>query len=325
MVDLILFPLSVIFAISAMILPMSIIFGITMPFVGVLVRYRANYAPKRGPQLPTDDGLDHGADTPMSYFGMMKRVHRIEGWRGLYKGVMPSIISSLIVVVAISPLAVFLALGHKVLPNGRMYIGPQSGIVMWIISFALSIVPVLLIIPMQIITNRAITTPHKLDWFSPSAALRALLSADERAKPLRLYFTPGVALSEILQGLVVPTINLLRQLVIPRLYLSHRLPVLIAALPIILLATALLTPLQVMDTRLTLQRLNAAPVEAPVADAPPAYEEEVMEFRTQEAPYEGLIDCGRKMVAEEGWRVLFRAWWLTAFLMVLPLLAPVTA
>jgi hypothetical protein len=127
---------------------------------------------------------------------------------------------------------------------------------------------------------------------------------------LRLFFAPGVAFSEVLQGLVPPTLTILLQFV-PGLYLSHRLPILIAALPLIALATVMLTPLQVMGARLTLQRLSDT--SEPSLDAPPPEYgvEEVMEFRTQHAPYSSLFDCGKQMVVEEGWRSLLRAWWVT--------------
>lgn len=167
----------------------------------------------------------------------------------------------------------------------------------------------------------AITTPHTLASFDASAGLRALLSPAERAKPLILYAAPGVALSEALQGLVGPALGLLR-LFVPRLYISHRLPIIGAALPVILLATALLTPLQVMSARLTLQRRAPETAEEPE----PYQEEAVMEFRsTEEAPYTSLVDCVRKIVQEEGAVVLTRGWWITALLMVLPMLAVAVA
>ncbi|KAJ7510676.1 mitochondrial carrier domain-containing protein [Mycena galericulata] len=298
---------------------MAAVFGITMPFVGVLVRYRANYTPKRLQGLTGADG-DDDTDSPISYFGMMKRVHRVEGWAGLYKGIMPSIIGSLVSAVILSPLAIFFSLGHRVLPNGQVYLSLSPGIALWTLSFALSIISALLIIPVQIIINRTITTPHKLAAFAPSAALRVLLSPAERAQPLRLYLTPGVALAQVLEGLVGPAIMVLYQLIGPSLWILHRLSGLAVSLSVIAVATVLLTPLQVVATRLTLQRLGDAP-DVLDAVAPPAYEE-VMEFRTQEAPYTGLLDCGKQIVSEEGLRVLFRAWWLTALAMLLPVITP---
>jgi hypothetical protein len=60
-----------------------------MPFVGVLVCYQENYTPKAGAvRLNDEPGLPGNltSDVSLSYFGMMKRVYRIEGWGGLYKG-----------------------------------------------------------------------------------------------------------------------------------------------------------------------------------------------------------------------------------------------
>jgi hypothetical protein len=49
-----------------------------MPFTGVLVRYRANYTPKRGLRLGGEDEMNVTSAETVSYFWMMKRVHRIE-------------------------------------------------------------------------------------------------------------------------------------------------------------------------------------------------------------------------------------------------------
>nr|GAT44563.1 predicted protein [Mycena chlorophos] len=56
--------------------------ALVTPLVGALVRLRANYAPRRV-QLPTDASVEEGGGGPVargrsSYFGMLKRVHRIE-------------------------------------------------------------------------------------------------------------------------------------------------------------------------------------------------------------------------------------------------------
>ncbi|KAJ7608005.1 hypothetical protein DFH06DRAFT_1018216, partial [Mycena polygramma] len=285
---------------------LALTFGITMPFVGVLVRYRANYVPKGG-AVRLDDEIGPGAalisDSSLSYFGMMKRVHRIEGWAGLYKGIMPSIAASLLIAVLFVPVTVVLGYAGDTNPYAIA------------ITFAASILPVLLLIPAQIIINRAITTPHKLAAFAPRTALRILLSPAERAQPLRLYLAPGVALALLLEGLIAPALSLLHHVARP----LPRGAALGGTLPVILVATALLTPLEVMLARLTLQRRGPEP--AATEDAAPVYTatESVMDFRTESGAvaYTGLVDCARKIVAEEGWVVLTRAWWLTAFGMLL--------
>jgi hypothetical protein len=58
--------------------PIALAFGITMPFLGVLVRYRANYAPKRGVRLTDGEDWEITRSETESYFGMMRRVHRLE-------------------------------------------------------------------------------------------------------------------------------------------------------------------------------------------------------------------------------------------------------
>jgi hypothetical protein len=68
-----------------------LILGIGMPFMGVLIRYRADYIPKAGGvSLDNEDGVGvapRSSEPATSYFGMMNRVYRIEGWAGLYKGI----------------------------------------------------------------------------------------------------------------------------------------------------------------------------------------------------------------------------------------------
>ncbi|KAJ7633320.1 hypothetical protein DFH06DRAFT_1479594 [Mycena polygramma] len=318
MADVFMVLIAVAVGVFTTILSLALTFGITMPFVGVLVRYRANYVPKGG-AVRLDDEAGPGAalisDSSLSYFGMMKRVHRIEGWAGLYKGLMPSITASLLIAVLFVPVTVVLGMGHRAVPHGGVHLAPQAGPHFWTITFAASILPVLLLIPAQIIINRAITTPHKLAAFEPRTALRILLSPAERAQPLRLYLAPGVALALLLEGLIAPALSLLHQAARP----LPRGAFLGGTLPVVLVATALLTPLEVMLARLTLQRRGPEP--AATNDAAPVYTatDSVMDFRTESGavPYTGLVDCARKIVAEEGWVVLTRAWWLTAFGMLL--------
>lgn len=64
------------------------VFGVVVPFEGILVRYRANYAP-RGLRL-TEEGVEgqHGPDHSVnSLWGMFKRVRGLEGTEGLYKNI----------------------------------------------------------------------------------------------------------------------------------------------------------------------------------------------------------------------------------------------
>ncbi|KAJ7852822.1 hypothetical protein B0H14DRAFT_799430 [Mycena olivaceomarginata] len=316
--------ISLVVGLVSAVISMALMLAITMPFAGVLIRYRANYTPKTGTVRLDDEagpGIAPRTDPSIGYFGMMKRVHRLEGWAGLYKGTMPTIVASLIVV---APFTLLAALQYS---HGRIIIIPDhSSIVRSIVYLGMSLIPALLFVPLQIIYNRAITTPHRLAAFDARTALRVLLSPAERAQPLRLYLAPGVAFAILLKSLVSPALMILRAA-------TSWLPggfALGGAIPVVLLTTAILTPLEVLVARLSLQRRDGAPVvevDAAAVPPPPVYSEEpVMEFRgTGESadfdggkePYTGLLDCARKIVAEEGWVVLTRAWWLTVVLLLL--------
>ncbi|KAJ6536361.1 hypothetical protein B0H19DRAFT_1183285 [Mycena capillaripes] len=307
---------------------------ITSPFVGVLVRYRANYMPKGGTVRLSSE--DEAGDTPpsdseasLSYFGMMKRVYRIEGWAGLYKGLIPSIITGLIALVVHVPISLVRGL-YPPQALGQI----ASEVIRWTVGIVLLTLPAVVLVPMQIIVNRTITTSYKLPAFSPRTALRIPLSPAERAQPLRLYLAPGVALAAALSALAIPAFLLVSDLT------ARSAPGIVIGsfIPTTLLLIAFMTPLQVLAARLTLQRrelesqmpassLSPAPhlttdTDAPDVAVPQTYNdfEPVMQFRSPgEAPYTSLLDCARKVVAEEGWGVLTRAWWLTAIGMLLPL------
>lgn len=89
------------------------------------------------------------------------------------------------------------------------------------------------------------------------------------------------------------------------------------------LSTIVLCPLEVIATRLSLQR-NHAPeggfsavnqdehalaVEDEIEFA--GSDEDVIGLRSEGDPYVGLVDCAQRILAEEGVRVLLRGWWIT--------------
>ncbi|KAG9086239.1 hypothetical protein FS749_003793 [Ceratobasidium sp. UAMH 11750] len=83
-------------------------------------------------------------------------------------------------------------------------------------------------------------------------------------------------------------------------------------------STVVLCPLEVLATRLSVQR-NHSTTDADraidgMSDPMPDYigeEEDVIALRSEEDPYRSLLDCAKRMVGEEGVGSLFRAWWLT--------------
>ena len=76
MASLSIFGLIIVIVLSAVIL--AVIVSVSVPLSGTLIRFRANYNP-RGLALDAEDGVTpHTGPVVNSYFGMMKRVHRIE-------------------------------------------------------------------------------------------------------------------------------------------------------------------------------------------------------------------------------------------------------
>ncbi|EGN99882.1 hypothetical protein SERLA73DRAFT_180152 [Serpula lacrymans var. lacrymans S7.3] len=294
--------------------------AILVPLSGALVRFRAHYNPK-GLQLDSEGGVQpHTGPVISSFFGMLKRVYRIEGWSGLYKGLMPTLLSTLFIMVF---LLVFLSDSN--LRHGA-YNVPSVGVLG---TLSYSLFSMLISLPQVIVTDRAITTPHKLPFLQPIYSLRLLLTPTERRRPWLLYLTPGLLAAQVCHiAYVVLGLRSVRKLLLPQLSESGfptandisyvKLGIFSA---IALLSTFVLTPLEVITTRLAIQRNHAAPEFNSVAqeeegDAEEGaeyagVEEDVIGLRNERDPYIGLLDCAKRIIDEEGWAALYRAWWLT--------------
>jgi len=157
-------------------------------------------------------------------------------------------------------------------------------------------------------------------------SLRVLLTPTERRKPWILYLTPGLLLTQAVH--ITYVVVCLRP--VGRWILPHPEG---SAIPefsvwrlalyfvIVLLSTGILTPLEVIATRLAIQRNHASPEFNSVSQEEEGDAEEVAEYagaeedviglRSEKDPYMGMVDCAKRIVDEEGWRTLYRAWWLT--------------
>ncbi|KAF8844347.1 hypothetical protein BDN67DRAFT_922238 [Paxillus ammoniavirescens] len=298
---------------------LAVSLAVLVPLTGALVRFRAHYNPK-GLQLdPEGDVQPHTGPVITSFFAMLMRVYRIEGWPGLYKGLMPTLLSTSIVTLF---LMVFLSDSN--LRHGR-YSTPSTGVLGML---AYSLFAMLISLPQTIITDRAITTPHKLPYFDPVYSLRILLTPTERRRPWILYLTPGLLASQVAHiAYVILGLRAVRQLLLPEL--AHpglpskdiSMVKLVIFLCLSLASTAILAPLEVIAIRLAIQRNHAAPEFNSISqeedgDAEEATEyagvdEDVIGLRTEREPYTGLVDCAKRIIDEEGWSALYRAWWLT--------------
>ncbi|EKM54401.1 uncharacterized protein PHACADRAFT_258223 [Phanerochaete carnosa HHB-10118-sp] len=297
--------------------------AIAIPIVGALVRLRTNYNPK-SIQLDAEGNVEpHTGPIVTSFFGMLKRVKRIEGWGGLYKGTMPALLET----VALT-LFVIVALDTGAIRYGAR--APNTGILG---SLAYATVALILNLPAVVVTFRSITTPYRLPWFNPVYSLRVLLTPTERRKPWIIYFTPGLLAAQFLHlAYKIIFIGSLRRLLLPSLpsrednWIGNisfwKLGIMLA---VGLVSTVILCPLEVIASKLAIQRNHAAPEYNSVAQEVEddalnneeyaeytGAEEDVIGLRHEKDPYLGLIDCAKKVVNEEGWQALYRAWWITA-------------
>ncbi|KAL7409242.1 mitochondrial carrier, partial [Mrakia frigida] len=303
-----------------------------VPLVGSLVRFRANFTP-RGVGLEQEEDARVGP-VVTSLWGMIKRVKELEGFAGLYKGIFPYILShSINFAITI----IFLGASSSFVPSGATVPNP-SGLRMAIVSLVVTFIS----LPLLILTNRAITTPYILptDLRSFRVSLSALFTPHEREKPWVLYLTPGLlASTAAFVFWTVFVMRIVRSVILPAdvivlpedgedfpaenptanlEFSAFRYFLFFFVRP---LSTLVLTPLEVISTRLSLQRNHTSAYSAlPSSSAPTSEDialpyfaegEDVVGFRSEDEPYEGMMDCARKMWEEEGGRVLARGWWIT--------------
>ncbi|TRM69913.1 hypothetical protein BD626DRAFT_475747 [Schizophyllum amplum] len=299
----------------ALIVSLAVSLAIVVPLSGVLIRYRANYNPK-GLNLDSEGGASpHTGPVINNYFTMLARVYRIEGWAGLYKGFMPTFLTTLMITVGL----VLFADAPR--PGSGHYRAPDIGIIG---SLIYSLGNMLISLPSAIITCRAVTTPYKLPYFQPVKSLRVLLTPTERSRPWILYLTPGLLAAQAMHiAVVVLFLGPLQRLLVPLSpgFSEDFSPVKFGIYCFVVLASvALLAPLEVISTRLAIQRNHASAeynsvsqeVEGDAEEVDLAgVEEDVIGLRHEADPYIGLLDCAKRMVDEEGIMTLYRAWWLT--------------
>ncbi|KAJ6625588.1 mitochondrial carrier domain-containing protein [Mycena sp. CBHHK59/15] len=289
---------------------------LVVPLTGVLVRFRANYTP-RGLALDNEgSAVPHTGPVVRSYFGMFRRVWQLEGFSGLYKGLMPTFFTTLTVSLVI---LIFLDT-HR---HGA-YRAPAAGVLG---TLFYSIGMMILSLPSAIITYRSITTPLKLPYFKPIKSLRVLLTPTEMRRPWIIYFTPGLLLAESLHVAYVTLIlGPLHRFLVPLnsgpgVSYPEISPVKLAIyFAVVLVSTAILTPLEVIATRLAIQRNHSSSeynsvsqeVEGEAEEAEFAgAEEDVIGLRNEADPYLGFVHCAKTIIDEEGLRALYRAWWIT--------------
>ncbi|KAI0093056.1 mitochondrial carrier [Irpex rosettiformis] len=299
--------------------------AVSVPLTGALVRLRANFNPK-SIQLDAEGNVEpHTGPVVTSFFGMLARVKRIEGWSGLYKGLMPMLLET-----SLLSIFVLVALDSSAMRYGGRI--PSTGILG---RLAYATVALILNLPAVVVTYRAITTPYRLPYFRPIYSLRILLTPTERRRPWMIYTAPGLFAAQFLHLVYkVIFVGSLKAFLLPSSEepgdkpLLNASPVAIGVMIAIgLLSTVILCPLEVIASKLAIQRNHAAPEYNSVSQeveedgiTPEEYveyagaEEDVIGLRHEKDPYLGLVDCAKRVIDEEGLRALYRAWWLTAFI-----------
>ncbi|KAJ6576635.1 hypothetical protein DFH09DRAFT_1078206 [Mycena vulgaris] len=346
---------------------------------------RASYHPKSS----VEDGT---TPPPPTFIYMAERVWKLQGIEGLTKGLMPTILAAILLTffwpggmfkLYISPSPCTM----RTLPSSLISALLYTILVVTIYRFVTTI---LLYFRALDSSPRAIVTPRKLDPLNTREALHILFSVHERKKPWAIYQIPGLfpAILAIL-AFNIFVLRPLRELAVPYAPFSgleYAVPEIIRVV-VVLFATIVLAPLEVIVTRLALQRnygglafIGDLDVESPPAAAaqsaplvaffpilvavesnPEADMTEPLSEKTtypvkksadgqtvtvqpeilvappptgtnspgtdlergpvmvesdgvvvhENAPYLGLLDCGKRIIAEEGWPVLYRMWFLT--------------
>jgi len=282
--------------------------ALAVPLSGVLIRFRANYNPK-ALQLDAEGGAQaHTGPVINSYFGMMMRVYNIEGVPGLYKGLMPTFLSTMAIALIMLPILDS--------PRPAKYNAPTESI---FAAFIYGVAMMVISLPTTILTCRAVTTPQRLGYLDAKRALRVLFTPTERRKPWTLYLTPGLFLTEVSHIFyVVFILGAGRRFLLPSPSDTET-PVSIVKLSfyvaLLVLSVLVLTPLEVVSTRLAIQRNHAQdqPLEEDGEEniEYAGADEDVIGLRSEEDPYSGLTDCVQRIIHEEGFRALYRGWWLT--------------
>ncbi|KAK7025544.1 hypothetical protein VNI00_015897 [Paramarasmius palmivorus] len=287
----------------------SLLAAVGMPLAGALTRYRAHYNPIR---IQLNEQSRSSNESPVTgYFSTLKRIY--QGWLGLYKGTWPSFLSFVFTLLVLQ--------GFDGGVGGKVpWKSDQRGVVqnLMIVIFTLAIK-----IPLDVLKNRAIVTPYKLSFFNPKAGFHLLLSPTERAKPWKLYSLPGLLPTYLAQFLVPMAMMMARMFLLAvknkndlnsPLFMAAAIGFLFFALG----CSVVQAPLEVVYVRLSIQR-HRSENESFEAEEAQKYgvelyskENEVITLKDEEAPYDGLWDCTSTIFEEEGWRTLFRAWWITA-------------
>lgn len=141
----------------------------------------------------------------------------------------------------------------------------------------------------------SVTTPYKLPYFAPRYSLRLLLTPTERRKPWLLYLTPGLLPAQLI-AVTYGALGLrtLRHFLLPGYRPDADLPESFTLLRfglyfiVVIVSTAILCPLEVIATKLAIQRNHASAEFNSVLQEEEGDTEETAEYAGTE---EDVIGC----------------------------------
>ncbi|KAL5523359.1 hypothetical protein ACEPAF_1626 [Sanghuangporus sanghuang] len=283
-------------------------FYVTYPISSTVIKYRANYAP-RPIQLAEEGNQSQSEATPKgdSFLGMLRRVYQLEGWRGFFKGSFPALIFVQYFLSLVLSATVYHAYSRIFHPRGVLF------------TLVTGLFEVVIFLPLRILITRAITSPYTISWYNASSWLRLLLTSTERRHP-RLLFVDSKLLT---CGGLILILNLFFKILLHQFQKPSRLHAGVARslatfgiyLAVSLPKTLISTSLAVIFTRLCIQRnrsmdgVEGSDEDVPVDAIYSSKEENVVILRDDSDPYTGLVDCVKRIGAEEGYTTLIRAWW----------------
>ncbi|WWC58478.1 uncharacterized protein I303_101021 [Kwoniella dejecticola CBS 10117] len=289
------FLITLLLATAILISLMAVGVAITMPFHGALVRLRANY----NPHAVGLDAQSRVGPTLTTLIGTLKRTKQLEGWWGTY----PTLAYTTLVSIAS---IIFVGGSSTKGPKNTYSVPEAGGVRMGLFTIVLTLIA----LPMTVIINRT--------------SLRVLLSPHELAKPYMLYLTPGLLATTFVHSLCVTLVARTMRVFFLGASAPEDIPDTISPwrwMIFILwqaLATGWLTPLEVVSTRLSVQPNTPGAVATEEEEQGPpegvsfcGTDEDVIGLRPTTEPYLGMIDCGRKVIEEEGWQSLYRGFWWT--------------
>ncbi|KAG5733227.1 hypothetical protein E4T56_gene20870 [Termitomyces sp. T112] len=312
---------------------------ITVPYNGVLVRYRLAYHPKESlaaaidPEAGNEVGFAGATSalpretvaTQPTFFGVAKRIYQIEGISGFYKGIIPAIITHFFMWIS--------ARNYMT----RLYISPAPSTSTVTRTLTQSFIGTLFYSFALVCIYRSITTRTKLEVFGNSIkdGIRTLFTRFERARPYSIV-TPSL-LSALLGQILLQEFffHPLRQMVSDQAtndidsinFLCFG-----AYSAIHLVNTLICAPLDVIVTRLAVQHNYGSsdvttkepmgtdptvPHEMDEKCMPSTHEVELddnlaIRYRGDDLEvYTNVYDCAMKIIKEEGWMVLYRGWFIT--------------